>query len=206
MKAEAKCSHGNFVVFRLKHPILWHFEKCCLSIVNVFYKPHVFSVFSTIQKIVLPVPKLWGYTIALITAHATGMHMWLVRAPDPIPTSETVVWCSCLYQNAVSARSPFANSRENRLYRKRPCKYTDRLRECKMAKWLQRVSVPCGNRIHVARVTFSLKPQVRIHYPPKLHINNHILQCQINFLCVWLSYSDCSSGVSRSDKMHRNCG
>ena len=64
-----------------------------LGIGNVSHKTHIFLffrqfrffvfVFSTIQKTMLPVENLKGCTIAVITAYASGQHMWQILIPGP---------------------------------------------------------------------------------------------------------------------------
>ena len=57
-----------------------------MSVGNIYYEVCGFSVFPTIQEITLPVEKIEGYSIAMITAPAPEPHMW--ASPDPGPDSK----------------------------------------------------------------------------------------------------------------------
>ena len=58
-----------------------------MSLTRPLTKIH-FPVFSIIQEITLPVEKLLGLQIAILTPNVPGQHMWLSPGPWPGPDSK----------------------------------------------------------------------------------------------------------------------
>ena len=133
-----------------------------MSLRKVSYEAFVFSVFSRTQEKKKPLEdsQLRGSTIAIISAHVPGPHMWASAGPGP-SSSSPKQWKSdgrVKIYNSVSTRSPLTKSKKKK-YREHSNINSARVSALtgsvprKMSEGLQRNSALIRNRTHIARLS-----------------------------------------------------
>ena len=93
------------------------------------FPPCIFEKLRKREATDLAVSQLRGSTIAIISAHVPGQHMWASAGPGP-SSSSPKQWKSdgrVKIYNSVSARSPLTKRAQQYKKRRRACQCTDGL-------------------------------------------------------------------------------
>ena len=145
------------------------------------------------------------YTIGVITAHAPDPPQIRAQCPTLWPGGSKIVEVRCSCQELKPCQHWITT---NEIRRKQ---LVESAVPCKIAKCWHKISIPCWNQTHVSPNTATCLH----HYAKGLYkltgekgaklVNEFSYLTNLNqlFVCM-ISFSACSSRISRPDKIHQN--